>query len=270
MAFVYEELQLFLVIPKVIQGIISLITAIVVFRKSKYIVNRAFFLAFLMWGIVPFLDATMYLIAANSEADLFIANILRDVALALANFTCFTLLFAVLVINRGTAEATSKKMIALIVSLFLVIFIFTDIFDRLAVFTLDNVEIPAASLPLAPGTFRVTAPSSVYTAIGYIASLTIFIINIAILVKLLRKIKNPVEKRHIRLFLAGLILLVGGYMWFFLIVAAKFQTLASYWFGYIIWTLAPVFSLMGVYTPEGNSEKVMEKDSDKVADKEIG
>ncbi len=255
MAFVYEELQLFLLIPKVIQGIISLITAVIVFRKSNYIVNRLFFVAFLIWGIVPFLDATMYLIAANSEADLFIANILRDIALALANLTCFTLLVAVLVIQRGKAEATSKKMIALLVSVFLVIFIYTDIFDRLAVFTLDNVEIPATSLPPTLGTFRVTAPGGL-SAVGFIASLAIFIINIGILTKLLRKIKNPEEKRHIRLFLVGLILLFSGYLWFFLIVAAKFQTLASYWFGYIIWTIAPVFSLLGVYTPEGSSDRV--------------
>ncbi len=252
MAFVYEELQLFLIIPKAIQGTIALITAIIVLRKSKYIVNRAFFLAFLAWSLVAFIDCAMYLIAANSEFDLLTANILRDIALACSNITCFALLVAVLVITKGKAEATSKKMIALIISVYLVIFIFTDIFDSLAVVdTTTGVVIPAAYLPPNPGViFKVTAQINAFSAVGFIASLTIFIISIGILTQLLRKIKDPAQKRHIRLFLVGLLLIFGGYLWFFIIVAAKFQTLATYWCGYIIWTLAPVFALMGVSTPE--------------------
>jgi len=258
LAFVFEELQLFLVIPKVIEGIISLITAITVFRKSKYIVNRAFFLAFLAWSIVAFLDAIMYLIAANSEFDLFLANILRDIALALSNITCFALLFAVIVITKGKSEATSAKLFALIISLFLVIFIITDIGDYLAVVdTATRLEIPPASLPPALGVeFRVTAPTTPISATGFIASLTILIISICILANLLRKIQNPTEKRHIRLFLLGLVLLFAGYLWFFVIVAAKFQTLVTYCVGYVIWTFAPVFTLMGVSPSNGSSERV--------------
>ncbi len=252
MAFVYEELQLILIIPKAIQGTIALITAIIVLRKSKYIVNRAFFLAFLAWGLLAFIDSAMYIIAANSEFDLFIANILRDFALAFSNITCFALLFAVLVIYRGKAEVTTPKMITLIISLFLVIFIFTDYYDSLAVINMETgAVIPAATLPPSPGVvFKVTAQINAFSSIGFIASLSIFIISIGILAQLLRKIKDPAKKRHILLFLVGLVLIFVGYVWFFVIVAAKFQTLATYWIGYIIWTLAPVFALMGVSTPE--------------------
>ncbi len=257
MAFVFEELQLFLIIPKAIQGTIALITAIIVLRKSKYLVNRAFFLAFLAWSLVAFIDCAMYLIAANSEFDLFIANILRDIALACSNITCFALLLAVLVITRGKEEATSQKMLALLISLYLVIFIFTDIFDSLAVVNTDGgAVIPAGTLPPSPGIiFKVTAQINASSAIGFIASLTIFIISIGFLAKILRKIKDPAQKRHILLFLVGLVLIFVGYLWFFIIVAAKFQSLATYWIGYIIWTLAPVFALMGVSTPEGSSDQ---------------
>ncbi len=258
MAFVYEELQLFLVIPKVIEGIISLITAIIMFRKSKYIVNRAFFVAFLAWSLLAFIDCVMYLIAANSEFDLSIANVLRDIGLALSNLTCFSLFFAVLVITRGKEEATSAKMIALLVSLFLVIFIITDIFDYMAVVNTDTgLEIPPATLPPLAGIhFKVTAPTNLGSGAGFLASLTIFIINIAILAKLLRKIQTGAEKRRILLFLVGLVLLFSGYVWFLIIVAGKIQTLANYWIGYIIWIAAPVFTLLGVSTPEGNSDRV--------------
>ncbi|OLS14420.1 MAG: hypothetical protein RBG13Loki_1976 [Promethearchaeota archaeon CR_4] len=257
MVFVYEELQLFLVIPKVLEGIISLITAIIVFRKSKYIVNRAFFLAFLAWSIGAFLDGTMYLIAANSEFDLFVANILRDFAMALSNVTCFALFFAVLVITRGKSEVVSTKMIALIISLFLVIVVVTDIGDYLAVVnTTTGAVIPAVDLP--PGStiaFRVTAPANIISATGFIASLTIFIISVGILGNLLRKIRDPSERRRIGLFLIGLVLLVVGYAWFFIIVTIKFQNLATYWIGYLVWTAAPIFTLKGVSPPETNSEK---------------
>ncbi len=215
-------------------------------------------MAFLAWSLVAFIDCSMYLIAANSEFDLVIANILRDFALAFSNITCFALLFAVLVIYRGKSEATSKKMIALIISAFLVIFIFTDIFDSLAVVnTYDGTVIPAATLPPAPSvTFKVTAQINAYSAIGFIASLSIFFISIGILAQLLRKIKDPAQRRHIRLFLVGLVLIFVGYLWFFVIVAAKFQILVAYWIGYTIWTLAPVFALLGVTTPEEKSDPV--------------
>ncbi len=244
----YEELQLFLVVPKAIEAATLLATAVVIRRKSNYTLNKVYFLAFFSWGLAAIMDAIMYLIAPNSALFLTIANFGRDVGAGLLNLAWFSFLFAVLIIVRGKQEALKRKTLAIAVAWYIIIVIGTIITDNLSIVnTNTGVVISPAELPPATGIpFKVTAIVTPISALFISSTLILLVISIILLTRVFRNMKSPSERRRIQLFLTGLFLLLGGSLYFLIIVGIRLYTFEAYTIGYLIWTFAPIFTLLGV------------------------
>ncbi len=248
MAFIYEELQLFLVVPKLIEAATLLATAVVIRRKSNYVLNKVYFLAFLSWGLAAILDSLMYLIAPNSELFFTIANFGRDLGAVLLNLAWFSFLFAVLIIVRGKQEALKRKTLAIAIVWYIIIVIGTIITDNISIVNRVTGEMilppdlpPAAGIP-----FKVTAIVTPISALFISSTLILLGISIFLLPRVFRKIKDPSDRRRIQLFLTGLILLLAGSLYFMIIVGIRLYTFEAYTIGYLIWTFAPIFTLLGV------------------------
>ncbi len=248
MAFIYEELQLFLVVPKLIEAVTLLATAVVIRRKSNYLLNKVYFLAFFSWGLAAILDSIMYVIAPNSELFLFIANFGRDLGAVLLNLAWFSFLFAVLIIVRGKQEIMKRKTLAIAVIWYVIIVIGTIITDNISIVNTGNGEVilPSDLPPAAYISFKVTAIVTPISALFISSTLVLLVISIILLTRVFRSMKAPSERRRIQLFLTGLFLLLGGSLYFFIIVAMRFYTFEAYTIGYLIWTFAPIFTLLGV------------------------
>ncbi len=248
MAFIYEELQLFLVIPKLIQATTLMATAVVIRKKSQYILNKIYFLAFFLWGIIAYLDSIMYVIAPNGAIFLAVANFTRDLGAVMLNVAWFSFLFASLIISRGKQEALKRKNLAIALAWYIIIVIGTIIFDNMSILNMATGEvIDPATLPPAAGiSFKVTALVTPYSAMFISSTLILPMISIVIMARVLRNIKDPAERRRIQLFLTGIALLLAGALYFMIIVGLKLYTFEAYTFGYLLWTFAPIFTLFGV------------------------
>jgi hypothetical protein len=248
MAFIYEELQLFLVIPKLIEATTLTATAVVIRRKSQYILNKVYFLAFFLWGIIAYLDSIMYVIAPNGAIFLAVANFGRDLGAALLNGAWFSFLFASLIISRGKQEALKRKNLVIALVWYVIIVIGTIITDNMVILNTDSGEaIPPEQLPPAAGIpFKVTAIVTPASALFISSTLVLLIISIVLMARVLRNIKESAERRRIQLFLTGLALLLAGSLYFLIIVGLKLYTFEAYTIGYLLWTFAPIFTLFGV------------------------
>ncbi len=248
MAFVYEELQLYLVVPKLIEAATLLATAIIIRRKSNYVLNKVYFLAFCSWGFAAILDSIMYVVAPNGAFILALVNVGRDIGAVLLNLAWFSFLFAVLIIVRGKQEALKRKNLAIAVAWYIVIVIGTILTDNMSIVNTNTGNIiPPSELPPAAGIpFKVTAIVTPISALFISSTLVLLVISILLLTRVFRNIKNPTERPRIALFLTGLILLLAGSLYFLIIVGFRLYTLEAYSIGYIIWTFAPIFTLLGV------------------------
>ena len=91
---IFDELQLALVVPKLIQCLCWIILGILILRKSNYILNRVFFFAFLGGALFAACDAFIYAVAPNGQDWLTLANIVRDISIIGFMITNFSLYYA--------------------------------------------------------------------------------------------------------------------------------------------------------------------------------
>lgn len=233
-----------LMIPfKVIEIIVYLVCALMIYRKDKkYILNKTYFVSLLGWVVYILFDAILFpvghyettYIGTTAEAYIpLFANIFRDIAVAGGGVLAFGFLYASIIIRYGEATAKQRKTFLLVFGGYFLFAIPTIIFDRIIKEMKDPV--------------KVHTEFGIASIITILAQIVIYLIAIIQLITIYRRINEPQEKRRVLFFILGCLFIAIGVI-FFVIVGA---VASGYAFitgpmGHIIWILAPIFILFGI------------------------
>ncbi|MHA1521126.1 MAG: hypothetical protein ACTSRK_13160 [Promethearchaeota archaeon] len=244
----FDSLQLALVFPKMLQFLVWVTLAILIIRKSKYILNKIFFAVFMGGALFALCDAVIYVVAPNSNEWLYWANIGRDISIIGFIVMSVGFYFAALLIKKSYKTITKTYMT--ILGLFSIILcILLMIFDRIAIFDLiSNEEI--VNLPPTISEFKVTAALTPTVIILYVIALSFLILSLIILFQVYRGFKHSLERKRIRFFIMGVFIDFFSFLYFLALTSLKLRLLYLYWFGYILAICSPVLILIGLNLKE--------------------
>ncbi|MHA1680842.1 MAG: hypothetical protein ACTSUE_07530 [Promethearchaeota archaeon] len=254
---------------------LSITLSVKIKKKSKYILNYLFFLAFLGWGIFIGTDGVLFVIAPINEALYIIANLLRDLGIVLLGLTPISLIIGAYVIKEGEEIAIRRKMKRLIGSFVLNLTIIIGIIITDTIYIFD-------------GTFSIISPDSLPPLGGFSVNFDMrwmliginstnflgFISNMfyltyiiwygygALQMLFIARISSGNKKKRARLFMVGIILIPIGIAYFAFIPLLLFWAgLSSItWifmiFGQIIWGLSPVIVFSGFTVKEDETNRL--------------
>lgn len=240
----FDSLQLALIIPKTLQFICWVILAILILRKSNYILNKVYFAVFMGGALFAICDAIIYVVAPNGDEWLQIANIGRDISIIGFMVMSIGNYFAAIIIKKSNASISKNEKIILII-IFIVLCILTIIFDRIAIFDLNTNE-EIQNLPPTITEFKVTAAITPIVIVLYLTSLSFFFLSILILFQVYRGVTNPLDKKRIRNFILGVVIALFSFLYFLVLTSLKLRILYLYWIGYIVAMFSPILILIGL------------------------
>ena len=241
--------ELMLNVPKVIQLMIYIVVAIIIFRRSDYILNRTLTVAFIGWMVYIGMDIIFFtygalvnpfglVTAASAPIPLLIINVLRDIAMIGGPIFGFGMLFAALFVRYGEKKVKDSKAQVIIIFIVAVICIILNV-------VLDSIVYNAAPLVGVNTDIGVGAIVIVLMIIIYLIGLGYFISTYFE--------SSPEGKRKILFFIVGL-LIIPAVMIFWVVMSfvpdvliqmdAFYLTYQS--IGHLLWATAPIFIYLGI------------------------
>ena len=240
--------DLYMIPFKLVEGMVYLIISVIILKRNKKdLLNQAFFLSILSWGIYILLDMILYPLAhfetqnfgsvtVNSETYVLpmVANILRDLAIAFAGGLAVGFLYATVILRYGEEFAKQGKIVMSFIIIYLGLVIPTILFDQ----TLKANDYVKSSFNLG-------------SVVMMFAQILIFILGLNNLLRLYFQFDNVDIKKRIGFFILGNGVLLMGVIFFVLIGAIG---LSEYAFitgpiGHTIWTLGAIFIYKGITRP---------------------
>lgn len=240
--------ELMLNIPKIVQLLVYVVLAIVIYRRSDYILNRILALAFAGWAVYICMDAIFFSIgaivnpvglttAATGAGPLFVINIMRDVAVVAASCYGFLMLGASLVVRYGEKKLQESKPQILVIVIVAVLFIVPNV-------ALDWIIYNQAPLVGVNTDIGIGAIFIVLIIIVYLIGLVFFIQTY--------RESPPERKRKILYLIIGLIMVPLGLIYWVVMSFLPFTTLDPVYLAYqtfghlVLWTPAPIFMYLGI------------------------
>ncbi|WP_457557685.1 hypothetical protein [Candidatus Harpocratesius sp.] len=272
----YEEMQLYLIIPKMIDSFLYFTIFLKILKKLKKFrsqdgriphLSLLFLIGIGGWLLYITLDCLIYLIAPFSlSADmsnkiykgypleipsLFIANILRDIAMTGAILMAWVYLVFSFYLKYGE-HRTNRLFFQNRIMIFFVFFItiLAIIGDRIQIRKIDNVVL-------------VNAEWTGLASLGLYLILFLFTLSTGVLGAILISIIHDTQKKFLRrkvwfIFLGVSLFTLGNYYWFFTgILSEIFHSYLTetsirmmlYSIGHLIWMLSPIFIYLSLRNP---------------------
>ena len=241
--------ELMLNVPKVIQLVTYIVIAIIIFRRSDYILNRTLTVAFLGWIVYIGMDITFFTIgalvnpvglvtAAMAPIPLLIINLLRDIAMIGGPIFGFGMLFAALFVRYGEKKVKDSKSIVIAIFVIAVVFIILNV-------ALDSIVYNPAPLVGVNTDIGIGAIVIILMILIYLVGLGFFISTYFE--------SSPEGKRKILYFIIGL-LIVPAIMIYWVVMSFVPDTLIQndvfyltyQTVGHLLWTTAPIFIYLGI------------------------
>jgi len=244
---------LIIMLAKIADCCISTILAIIIKKKSKYILNTLFFISLLGWATYIGTDAILYQIAPISLVFYNIANLLRDIGMVGISLVPLGYILAAFLIKDGeeiTFQQKKKRiLLAFIVDFAIIIGVIVN--DSVLVY------VKGTKITIDPRTLPPTVPYSVnfdsVTLNGQIAfifylSYVAWYLAAIYLIFSVQKGKSGPEKRRASFIMAGMLMIPAGILYYVifgpripLVIYTIFDLL-----GHVIWILSPVLIFLGL------------------------
>lgn len=241
MAFTYPTMEYWLLIPKILNCFLFAILSIKILKIRKYIVNKLFFTAFILWAFYILGESIIYLTGANSEAMLHFANIFRDLQMIAIFFVAYSMFYATNVIRFGESSIDRKKM-KIVLGILFGCLIPLIIIDKLEVLN-ELGEVITVFPPT--GEIHVFADLHPLVVVFSIFPLILYIMSLIDLRKIAKSANDPLKKKKLYYLLFGISLLPCGIIFFIVINALSIYSILTSSFGHILWAMAPVFVWIG-------------------------
>jgi hypothetical protein len=268
-----HEIQLIMTIPKAIELFIFILMIILLYRRlvskppeQRYILNKLFILAFLLWAIYMICDMILYNLAALpfinyvgdiakvdnitgypvEYPDVLISQILRDIAMTCGFLMCYFYLAAAAVIKNGeeyTKQKIFKNVIFNLICALLIIILVAG--DQIGVYKVGN---------------SVWVEEKWGSAEGALSLLIIIVVLLISSIMFFRTImamgqEDPAVKRRSLLIGSGILTMaLGGIYWMVygiirsqpgVQIDLSIQIPIAF-LGHIIWTICPILIYLGL------------------------
>ena len=243
LAIIYNQLELYTLIPRLIEIFFFIIVGLKILRQKKYILNRVYFIAFMCWAGYITIDIFVWTLAVQNIESYQIANSIRDIQLTLALSFSYLIYLATNIIKRGSKVLTSffKKRITIeLIALFFIMY-FANKWEDLIVIDSTNIFIEPFNLP-PTGEFNVIIsqnPGAIFGSFGIFTLIFASIINIIFIIK-----NGELEEQYkIKMYYLafGITLVPIGMIYFVIINIYVAINIFTCIIGHLIWTLAPLF-----------------------------
>lgn len=231
----YLPLEYWILIPKGIVIVLSLVLAVKIYRLQNYLLNKIYAAAFVLWAGYITTISIIFWTAAESEIAFIVGNILHVVGLICSLYFIYALWMASLIIRKSTQELHRWPLIGFVITTVLAIVVAItqriQVLDASSGASLEIVaewEAASAVLVVTPVTFTgallVVFPSVV--ALYAIISLTMLVRG---------KITDAALKQRMYLHITGFSLILVGWLFFVVIQALEVITIATGTIGHAIW-----------------------------------
>ncbi|MHA1371431.1 MAG: hypothetical protein ACTSWN_13260 [Promethearchaeota archaeon] len=250
MTFVYDPIKLYMLFIKLMNCILSISIAFRIKKISKYSLNLMFFLAFTGWGIFIGLDGILFVIAPNSLFLYKIANILRDICLAMLGLTSLCFVLSSFVVKEGEVLALFTRRFRLVLAFFL------NFFIVLGLILNDHIEIkdkmtgeiidPSGLPPIIE--FYVDFDQNIFAYIFYCTFVFWYVLAVVSIFHT-QKQTTGISKLKVRWIMIGMIMIPAGIIYFVIIAflkTASGSVLGLMVIGQVIWACSPIFVLVGL------------------------
>ncbi|HME55011.1 MAG TPA: hypothetical protein VKM55_22590 [Candidatus Lokiarchaeia archaeon] len=242
-----------IILAKICDCCISIILAISIKRKSKYVLNSLFSMSLLGWATYIGTDAILYQIAPISLFFFKLASVLRDVGMIGISLVPLGYILAAFLLKDGE-EITFQRKKKRVILAFIVDFIII-----LGVILNDSivVYIQGTKTPIDPTTLPPMVPYSVnfdsVTIKGQIAyifymSYCIWYFAAVYLMFSIQKGESGRERRRARYIMFGMLMIPVGILYYVLIgpnVPTAIYPIIDF-LGHLIWTSSPILIFLGV------------------------
>jgi hypothetical protein len=255
--------RLIVVLAKIGDCTLSALIAIIIKRRSKYILNTLFSFALIGWAIYIGTDTILYQIAPISLLFFNIANMLRDIGMIGISIVPLCYIFAAFLIRDGeeiTFHQKRKRLVLAFVVNFAIIMgvIMNDsimVYQKNADGTKTLID-PATLPPTVP--YSVNFDSvSLWGRIAFIFYLSYVAWYVAAiyLMFIVQKRESGVEKQRAIYIMIGILMIPSGIVYYVLLgtfkVPPDIYAILDI-LGHIIWMLSPIMIYLSLRLQQSN------------------
>ncbi|MHA1897950.1 MAG: hypothetical protein ACTSU2_11195 [Promethearchaeota archaeon] len=237
---VYSPIEYWLYIPKIIEMSINLFLGIKICRSKKYIVNKIFGSALLVWIIYTASDMIIWTRAADSIVMNNISNVVRDVQIFAATIFAYLIYFGSRVIKTGLKALKIWKMVMIFV-VYMVVAGLMAISERIVVKGESGQELePSEWLPNAH--VIITGDINVLFMVLMVLPLVLYIMAVVTLWGVRKRSSSEEARRKMLYLTLGIILIAVGIIYFAVIFALNVNSYLIFWYtmGRVFWVSASI------------------------------